>query len=129
MSRLMLDLDLSDEESLWTEYARRLNGRTPAKLQITIRLMRQGAQSLGESSCTISLWTQHLPEPLLQFHVYDDLGNLVGITDFAWPRVRTAWRVRRHDQVRPAAQAGESPGDAVVREKNREDRLREVTGG
>ena len=31
------------------------------------------------------MWTQHLPEPQLQFKVYDEVGNLIGITDFAWP--------------------------------------------
>ena len=61
------------------------SGHTRRKLQITIRLARHGAQSIGESLGRHLMWTQHLPEPQLQFTVYDENGNLVGITDFAWP--------------------------------------------
>jgi hypothetical protein len=55
------------------------------KLQITVRLVREGANSAGESLSRRLMWTQHLPEPRLQFEVRDEWGNLIGITDFAWP--------------------------------------------
>jgi len=81
----LLDLDLGSEQSLWRAYARRTRWPHTRKLQITIRLARPGAQSIGESLSRHLMWTQHLPEPKLQYKVYDDNGILVGITDFAWP--------------------------------------------
>ena len=66
-------------------YYRRSGWPHSRKLQVTIRLARRGAQSIGESLARHLMWTQHLPEPQLQFKVYDEVGSLVGITDFAWP--------------------------------------------
>ncbi len=72
--------------------------------------------------------SQHLPEPELQFHVYDELGNLVGITDFAWPRYRLLGEFDGKIKYGRLLKPGQSPGEVVTDEKNREDRLREVTG-
>jgi hypothetical protein len=123
-----LDLQLSDEASLWSEHARRTQWPHHAKLQISLRLMRPGAQSLGESRGRFLCFRQHLPEPMLQFHVYDDLGNLVGITDFAWPQYRLLGEFDGMIKYGRLLKPGQSPGDVVTDEKNREDRLREVTG-
>ena len=123
-----LDLQLSDEASLWSEHARRGSWPHHAKLQISLRLMRRGAQSLGESRGRFLCFQHHLPEPELQFHVYDDLGNLVGITDFAWPHYRLLGEFDGMIKYGRLLKPGQSPGDVVTDEKNREDRLREVTG-
>ena len=123
-----LDLHLSDEPSLWAEHARTVSWPNHAKLQISLRLMRRGAQSLGESRFRFLCFQHHLPEPELQFHVYDDLGNLVGITDFAWPRYRLLGEFDGMIKYGRLLKPGQSPGEVVTDEKNREDRLREVTG-
>jgi hypothetical protein len=71
---------------------------------------------------------QHVPEPQLQFKVYDDHGNLVGITDFAWPEFRLLGEFDGRIKYGRLLKDGEEPGDAVFREKEREDLLREITG-
>ncbi len=71
---------------------------------------------------------QHVPEPQLQFKVYDDHGNLVGITDFAWPEFRLLGEFDGRIKYGRLLKDGEKPGDAVFREKEREDLLREITG-
>jgi len=123
-----LDLNLSDEPSLWAEHARTVSWPNHAKLHISMRLMRRGAQSLGESRFRFLCFQHHLPEPELQFHVYDDVGNLVGITDFAWPRFRLLGEFDGMIKYGRLLKPGQSPGEVVTDEKNREDRLREVTG-
>jgi hypothetical protein len=124
----VLDLGLGSEESLWSAYTPNMR-RSPffAKLQITLRLTRPGAQSAGESRTRFMCWTQHLPEPELQFHVYDDLGNLVGITDFAWPEHRLLGEFDGRIKYGRLLKPGQQAGDVVFIEKTREDRLREVT--
>ena len=73
------------------------------------------------------MWTQHLPEPQLQFKVYDELGNLIGITDFAWPEFGLLGEFDGKIKYGRLLKKGETASDAVVREKEREDRIREIT--
>lgn len=98
------------------------------RLQITVRLTREGANSSGESLSRHMMWTQHLPEPLLQFEVRDEYGNILGITDFAWPEHGVLGEFDGMQKYGRWRRPGETPGDAVEREKKREDRLREETG-
>jgi hypothetical protein len=123
----VLDLDLGDEESLWTAYSRRSHWPHSRKLQVTIRLARHGAQSIGESLGRHLMWTQHLPEPQLQFKVYDEVGNLIGITDFAWPEFGLLGEFDGKIKYGRLLKDGETASDVVVREKEREDKIREIT--
>ncbi len=106
----------------------RYRGPGSRKLQITARLVRPGAESMGESLGRHLCWRQHLPEPRLQFEVYDGNGVLVGRVDYAWPEYGLLGEfdglVKYHRFRRP----GESIEQAVIREKQREDLLREITG-
>jgi len=65
---------------------------------------------------------------VLQYEVRDARGRIVGRTDFAWPDYGVLGEfdgmVKYTRHLRP----GESPGDALRREKVREDRIRELTG-
>jgi hypothetical protein len=124
----VFDLDVGDKESLWAAYAKRERWPFSSKLQITIRLARQGAQSIGESLCRHLMWKQHLPEPRLQFRVYDENGELVGITDFAWPDYGLLGEFDGMIKYGRLLKPGETPGEADEREKKREDLLREITG-
>ena len=98
------------------------------RLQLTIRLARPGAGSAGESRSRYFFWRHRIPMPILQYEVRDARGNLLGIVDFYWPEYGVIGefdgRVKYDSLLRP----GESPADAVVREKWREDRIRAETG-
>lgn len=122
-----LDLDVGTKESLWAAYARRERWPNSQKLQITLRLTRRGAQSVLESLGRHLMWSQHLPEPQLQFEVYDEDGTLVGITDVAWPDYRLLGEFDGRIKYGRLLKAGETASDVIVREKLREDRLREAT--
>lgn len=98
------------------------------RLQITVRLTREGANSIGETLSRHLMWTQRLPEPVLQFEVRDEWGNVLGVTDFAWPAYGVLGEFDGMIKYGRLLKPGETPGEAVEREKKREDRLREETG-
>ena len=97
-------------------------------LQITVRLVRPGGNSVGESLMRHLFWTQHVPAPVLQFEVRDENGDLVGCTDFAWPEFGLLGEFDGKVKYGRLLKSGEMPTDAVFREKKREDRIRELTG-
>lgn len=97
-------------------------------LQVAVPFADGRAESVGESRARYLCYAYGLPAPELQFEVYDEHGSLVGITDMAWEEERLLGefdgRVKYSRLLRP----GETAGDAVFREKRREDALRRVTG-
>ena len=73
------------------------------------------------------MFREHLPETGLQFEVYDEWGNLLGITDFAWPEHGVLGEFDGKMKYGRLLREGETPGDALEREKKREDLLRQET--
>lgn len=98
------------------------------RVQVAVRLADGGAQSVGESRARYLCYVQGLPAPVLQYEVLDADGRLVGITDFAWPEHGLLGEFDGKVKYGRLLRQGEQPGDAVFREKVREDLLREVTG-
>jgi hypothetical protein len=95
---------------------------------IVVRLADPRPESVGESRSRWLFHTQGLPSPELQFHVYDDSGRLVGITDFAWPEHKLLGEFDGKVKYGRLLRPDEQPEDAVFREKRRQDQLCEVTG-
>lgn len=97
-------------------------------LQLAVRFADGRAESVGESRARYLCYTHGLPAPEIQFPVYDERGTLAGVTDMAWREHRLLGefdgKVKYGRHLRP----GETPGDAVFREKRREDELRRLTG-
>ena len=106
----------------------RFHGPGSRKLQITVRLVRDGAESAGESLGRHLCWSQHLPAPTLQFEVRDADGVLIGRTDYAWPEFGVLGEFDGLGKYGRLRRPDESVEQAVVREKRREDLLREITG-
>ncbi len=96
-------------------------------LHVVTRLADGRSGSAGESRSRFFFYVHRLPAPELQFAVYDGT-TLIGISDFAWPDLGLLGefdgRVKYGRLLRP----GEDPGDAVFREKRREDLMRRLTG-
>lgn len=123
----VVDLEHAEPEEIAARF-KHFRGPGAARLQVTVRLVRKGAESAGESLSRHLCWTHHLPEPQLQFAVYDEHGNLVGRTDFAWPEYGLLGEFDGIMKYGRLLKEGETAAQAVVREKTREDRLRELTG-
>ena len=124
----VVDLGLASLDDIYREFERISGTPYSRKLQITVRLTRKGATTVAESLTRHLMWEQHLPEPVLQFEVRDERGNLIGITDFAWPKYGVLGEFDGMAKYGRLLREGETPGQAVEREKKREDALRAQTG-
>jgi len=84
------------------------------------------AESVGESYSRVVLHELRLPSPDLQVEVHDESGRLVGRCDFGWVRFRTLGEFDGRVKYGRLLRQGEEAGDAVFREKVREDDLRDL---
>lgn len=96
-----------------------------ARMRRVLRFVDGGSESVGESFSRVIMVKAGVPNPVLQHEILH-AGSLIARSDFAWPTMRTLGefdgRVKYGRLLRP----GEDPGDAVFREKLREDRLRDL---
>lgn len=97
-------------------------------VQVAVRMADGRAESVGESRVRWLCYKHQVPAPDLQYDVRDHHGVLIGTTDFAWESLGLLGefdgRIKYGRFLRP----GEDPGDAVFREKVREDAVREASG-
>ena len=123
-----LHLGLTDRPELEATFA--LHGSWPQMqgVQVLVRMADAGAQSVGESRTRYLCYAHHLPAPVLQHPVRDRSGRLLGITDFAWPEHRLIGEFDGQVKYGRYLRPGEQPGDAVFREKRREDAICEQLG-
>lgn len=105
------------------EQARRWYGCPAARRVIAFADGR--SESVGESFSRLRLHDLGLAPPTLQFEVFDEHGYLVGITDFAWPERRTLGEFDGVVKYGALRRPGETAEEAVLREKRREDALRD----
>lgn len=97
-------------------------------LQVPVRMADPRSGSVGESRGRWIFRVLGIPSPELQFEVFDRDGNLVGMTDWAWPEERTFGEFDGKIKYGRLLKPGQEPGDVVFEEKKREDALRELTG-
>lgn len=95
---------------------------------LVLRLADGRAESVGETRTRFLCWTQHLPAPIPNHPILDDRGVEVARVDLAWPTLGVFLefdgRVKYERHRRP----GESVADCVIREKQRESLICEITG-
>lgn len=96
--------------------------------QVAVRLADGRAESPGESRTRYLCYAHDLPAPELQYDVFDSAGRLIGTTDFAWPAYRLLGEFDGEVKYERFLRDGERPGDAVFREKRREERICEQLG-
>jgi hypothetical protein len=105
------------------ERARRRPGVAQARR--VAAFAQPGGHSVGESRSRVLLARAGLPPPVLQWPVIDGAGRHIGTTDFAWPDLGVVGEFDGLVKYGRLLRPGQSPGDAVVAEKCREDRLRD----
>ncbi|WP_157970638.1 hypothetical protein [Nakamurella deserti] len=104
------------------ERGRGRTGRPAARVAVTFADGR--SESVGESRSRVGMHLAGVPAPDLQAAVYRPDGSVAGRPDFRWSRLLGEFdgAVKYGRLLRP----GETAGDAVVREKRREDGLRDL---
>lgn len=124
----LLHRGLTTLEELRHRIGPRVTWPDHAQAQRTLACARVGAESVGETLLRLIMRDAGLPEPILQFPVHDRRGWLIGRSDLAIPELKVLIEFdglkKYHQHLRP----GETIEQMVMREKRREDRLRELTG-
>lgn len=85
-------------------------------------------ESVGETRSDHLFFTQGLPRPTPQYAIRDDERGLSYRVDFAWPEHRVIVEFDGEEKYHRYRKPGESIEHMVMREKHREDRIRELTG-
>ncbi|GAA3542217.1 hypothetical protein [Nocardioides daeguensis] len=94
---------------------------------LVLRLGDPRIESAGESRTHYFLWRHHFPSPEPQFEVYDG-PLLFAYLDFAFPDLGIWIEFDGKEKYLKFRRPGESVVDAVLREKQRESRVAELTG-
>ena len=118
---------LCDKHALEQRYSETQHWPDSLGLQIVVNLADGRRGSVGESRTEHLLWRAGMPRPVPQFEVYLD-GVLIATVDFAWPALGVILEFDGKVKYEKYLREGESASDAVVREKDRENLIREATG-
>lgn len=94
---------------------------------LVIRLASPVIESVAESRTFYLCWRQRLPIPVPQYVVLDK-GVIVARLDFAWPELGVWLEFDGLVKYSGLLAEGETASDVVIREKKREDMIRELTG-
>lgn len=97
------------------------------RTDLVLRLSDARLESIGECRAYHAIWSQGLPLPILQYEVFHD-GVLVARLDFALPDHRIWIEFDGRVKYEKYVPDGQSVVDVVLREKQREDLVRELTG-
>ncbi len=102
----------------------------PGSLQhhLILHLADERIESVGETRSDHLFFTQGLPRPEPQFEIYDPLRATTYRVDFAWPDKRVLVEFDGDEKYHRFRKPGETIEQMVMREKAREDRIRELTG-
>jgi hypothetical protein len=98
------------------------------KTDLLIRLADPRIESVGESRTFFVCWERNLPIPTPQYEVRDAFGQVVFRLDFAFPEYGVWLEFDGLTKYAELVRDGETASDVVVREKQREDLIRELTG-
>lgn len=123
-----LHLGLCTPHDLYCRFGRMHHWSGSRKIHMMMSLMDARSGSVGETRGRMLFRRARIPEPDLQFEVRDGSGALVAVTDFAWHQQRAFGEFDGQLKYQRYLRPGETPGDAVFREKRREDLVRRLTG-
>ncbi len=97
-------------------------------LNLVIERCDARSESVGESLGKEFFRRHRLPMPVPQYEVFHPHGQLAGRTDWAWPEYGVLGEFDGLGKYLRLRRPGETIAQTVMREKQREDLLRELTG-
>ena len=95
---------------------------------LVLRLADGRSESVGETRARFLCWAQHLPAPIPNHPILDEHGVEVARVDLAWPELGVFLEFDGKVKYTERRREGESVVDCVLREKQRESRICELTG-
>ncbi|WP_435743687.1 hypothetical protein [Nocardioides sp. SYSU DS0663] len=124
----VLHRGLTTPEELRDQYVAMQTWPGMAPAEVLLRLADPRIESVGETRTFWAIYQQRLPKPVSQLEITDSTGRTVARLDFAWPELGVWLEFDGRAKYEKFRRPGESVADAVVREKNREDLVRRITG-
>ena len=115
-------------ESIWQRYEPMQRHPHTLKCNVVLRLADPAVESVGESRTLFLMWRQGLPRPIPQYPLHDECGREIARLDFALPKAGVWLEFDGREKYVKYLREGESVADVVIREKQREDMIRERTG-
>lgn len=119
---------LTSKNELWLLYESVRDWPGALILRLVIDRCDGRAESVGETLGRELFRRHRVPMPVPQFEIFHPNGVLAGRTDWAWPAHGLLGEFDGKQKYGRFLRSGESAADAVWREKQREDLLRELTG-
>lgn len=98
------------------------------RTDLVLRMADGRIESVGESRTFFLCWRHGLPAPVPQWCVQDEHGRVVARLDFAWPERKVWLEFDGREKYVKLLKDGESVVDVVLREKQRESMIGEITG-
>ncbi len=124
----LLHMKHATKAELWDRYAGMERDPNTLNTDLVLRLADPRIESVGESRSFFVLFRHSLPLPELQLAICDGTGLEVARLDFAWPDRKCWMEFDGRQKYVKYLREGETVTDAVLREKRREDLVREITG-
>ncbi|WP_416952263.1 type IV toxin-antitoxin system AbiEi family antitoxin domain-containing protein [Nocardioides sp. T5] len=115
-------------EDLQQRYAAMMRWPRTLATDLVLRLADGRSESVGETRARFLCWSQHLPAPVPNFPILNALGVEIARVDLAWPELRVFLEFDGRVKYESRRREGESVLDCVLREKQRESLICEVTG-
>lgn len=121
---------LTTVADLRKRYAAMANHPNTLRTDLVLRLAdpRGRIESVAESRTFFLCWRQGLPAPEPQWVLADGFGRELARLDFAWPEYGVWLEFDGREKYVKYLREGESIQDAVLREKQRESMISELTG-
>ncbi len=98
------------------------------RTDLVLRLADPRPESVGETRSFWMMYRHGVPAPVPQYEVRDASGRVFARLDFAWPELKRWLEFDGREKYVVFLRPGESVVDAVLREKERESRIAEITG-
>jgi hypothetical protein len=98
------------------------------KTDLVLRLADGRPESAGEMRTLFMMFRGGVPAPVPQYEIRGDDGELIARLDFAWPEFGVWLEFDGRGKYTEHTRPGESVVDVVLREKERESRIVELTG-
>jgi hypothetical protein len=123
-----LRLRLTTVNDLRTRYALMTRDPFTLKTDLVLRLADRRYESVGEVRTGFMFFRHGVPAPVPQYELRDEMGDLLARLDFAWPELGVWLEFDGREKYVKHLRPGDTVVDAVLREKQRESMITEVTG-
>jgi len=118
-----------ERQDLFSQFAKMQHWPGMRHVHVPIRLCSGRSESPGESRGFWMFWCAGFAAPERQYEICDASGILRARCDWGWPELNTYGEFDGRLKYGRILKPGQDPGEVVFAEKQREDEIREITGG